>query len=36
MADNSQSRKWQLTINNYQDHNITDELLKETLLKFVP
>jgi len=36
MADNSQSRKWQLTINNPQEHNITDELIKETLLKFVP
>ena len=36
MADNSQSRKWQLTINNPQEHNITDNLIKETLLKFVP
>lgn len=36
MADNSQSRKWQLTINNYEEHNITDELIKETLMKFVP
>lgn len=36
MADNSQSRKWQLTLNNYQDHNITDELIRENLLKFVP
>lgn len=36
MADNSQSRKWQLTINNPQEHNITDKLIKETLLKFVP
>lgn len=36
MADNSQARKWQLTINNYQEHNITDDLIKENLLKFVP
>ena len=36
MADNSQSRKWQLTLNNYEDHNITDSLIRETLLKFVP
>ena len=35
MADNSQSRKWQLTINNPQEHDITYELLKETLKKFV-
>ena len=36
MPDNSQSRKWQLTINNPQEHGITDELIQETLLKFVP
>lgn len=36
MADNnSQSRKWQLTINNPQEHDITDELIRETLQKFV-
>lgn len=36
MADNSQSRKWQLTINNPQEHNITYEFLQEQLMKFVP
>lgn len=34
MAENSQSRKWQLTINNPKEHNITYELLKEQLEKF--
>lgn len=36
MAENSQSRKWQLTINNPKDHNITYEILQEQLMKFVP
>ena len=36
MAENSQSRKWQLTINNPKEHNITYEFLQEQLMKFVP
>lgn len=34
MADNSQSRKWALTINNPLEHGFTDEVIKETLQKF--
>lgn len=32
--DNSQSRKWALTINNPLEHGFTDEVLKDTLQKF--
>lgn len=34
--NNSQGRKWQLTINNPGEHEITTELIRELLLKFVP
>lgn len=34
MAENSQSRKWQITINNPKEHNITYDILKEQLEKF--
>lgn len=36
MANNSQGRKWQLTINNPSEHEVTTELIRELLLKFVP
>src|SRR5574344_85171 len=36
IENNSQSRKWQLTINNPEEHNITDETIKELLMKFTP
>lgn len=36
IADNSQSRKWQLTLNNIEEHDITDDLIRETLNKFIP
>lgn len=36
MAENSQSRKYQMTINNPQEHGITDEFIREQLLKFAP
>ena len=36
IANNSQCRKWQITINNPDEHNITDEIIKELLMKFSP
>ena len=36
MADNSQSRKWQLTINNPSEHGITYDFINQQLLRFVP
>ncbi len=36
MATNSQGRKWTLVINNPNEHEITTELIRELLLKFVP
>lgn len=36
MAENSQSRKWQLTINRPEEHEITNDLIIDTLKKFAP
>ena len=36
MANNSQSRKWTLAINNPHDCGLTHDVIREILMKFSP